>query len=202
MDRKIVCLCGSTRFIDAYHKANLTETIAGNIVLTIGCDMRRDSDLLGELSIDDTGELKKRLDHLHLDKIKLADEVVVLNVNGYIGDSTRREVRFAQDHKKVIRWLEQPYREGHLYRRRLTILNANGERVGVAGPDSAETVLVVTAMSNDVLVISWAGNNDAKQDIPPGGWIERTDGGYYQVAAPAERWIEKSGRGYFSCTEW
>lgn len=38
----IVCLCGSTRFGEAYQKANLEETLAGKIVLTIGCDMKSD----------------------------------------------------------------------------------------------------------------------------------------------------------------
>jgi hypothetical protein len=36
----IVCLCGSTRFIQAFQKAELAETLAGRIVLTIGCDTR------------------------------------------------------------------------------------------------------------------------------------------------------------------
>lgn len=34
---KIVTLCGSTRFGEAFDRANLEETLAGNIVLTVGC---------------------------------------------------------------------------------------------------------------------------------------------------------------------
>src|SRR5437879_5969054 len=73
---RIVCLCGSTRFSDAFHEANLRETLAGKIVLSIGCDFKSDTDLLlaGELTAED----KRRLDELHLRKIDLADEVLIL----------------------------------------------------------------------------------------------------------------------------
>lgn len=102
----IVCLCGSTRFSEAFREANLRETIAGHIVLSIGCDTKCDSDLiaLGEL----TPEAKAKLDELHKRKIDLADEVLVLNVGGYIGDSTRSEIAYALEHGKPIRWLEDP----------------------------------------------------------------------------------------------
>lgn len=100
----IVCLCGSTRFMDAFQAANLTETIAGKIVLSIGCNTKSDSDLiaLGEL----TEEAKAALDELHKRKIDLADEVLVLNVGGYIGESTRSEIDYAQRHGKTLRFLE------------------------------------------------------------------------------------------------
>jgi hypothetical protein len=101
---RIVCLCGSTRFSDAFHEANLRETLAGNIVLSIGCDFRSDHDLalVGTL----TNEDKVRLDELHKRKIDLADEILVLNVLGYIGESTRSEINYALQEMKPIRWLE------------------------------------------------------------------------------------------------
>jgi hypothetical protein len=106
----IVCLCGSTRFMKEFHEANLRETLAGHIVLTIGCDFKSDADLLlaGELTQED----KARLDELHLRKIDLADEVLILNVNGYLGESTRREWQYAQAHGKRIRWLVENNEEG------------------------------------------------------------------------------------------
>ncbi len=105
---KIVCLCGSTRFSKAYREANLRETLAGNIVLTIGCDMRSDGDLFAPMTQDERDEVKRRLDELHLRKIDLADEVLILNVNGYCGESTLREIAYASDKGKEIRWLESP----------------------------------------------------------------------------------------------
>jgi hypothetical protein len=96
----IVCLCGSSRFSQAFREANLRETLAGRIVLSIGCDTKSDADLtLGEVD-------KTALDLLHLFKIDLADEVLVLNVAGYLGESTRREIAYARRQGKPIRWLE------------------------------------------------------------------------------------------------
>lgn len=102
----IVCLCGSTRFSEAFRNANLYETLAGNIVLSIGCDMRSDTDIFGDLSESDLAEVKMRLDELHKRKIDLADEVLILNVGGYIGSSTRSELQYALEHGKRVRFLE------------------------------------------------------------------------------------------------
>lgn len=102
----IVCLCGSTRFGEAFHEANLKETLAGRIVLTIGCDFKSDKDL--ELAGTLTPEDKERLDALHLCKIDLADEELMLNVGGYLGESSRRELAHAKIQGKTIRWLEEP----------------------------------------------------------------------------------------------
>lgn len=100
MQRRIVCLCGSTRFTEAFQAASLSETVAGHIVLTVGCDTRSDE----ELGL--TPVQKKRLDALHKEKIELAHEILVLNVGGYIGESTRSEIAYARQQGKHIRWLE------------------------------------------------------------------------------------------------
>ena len=99
----VVTLCGSTRFKDTFVEANLRETLAGNIVLTIGCDTKSDSEI-AELKNDPAA--KERLDELHKRKIDLSDEILVLNVDGYVGDSTRSEIEYAKAHGKRIRWLE------------------------------------------------------------------------------------------------
>jgi hypothetical protein len=103
----IVCLCGSTRFSQAFHDNNLKETLQGKIVLSIGVDTRSDADLL--LAGKITQEDKDKLDVLHFWKIDLADEILVLNVGGYIGESTQREIAYAQMLNKNIRWLETDY---------------------------------------------------------------------------------------------
>lgn len=99
----VVCLCGSTRFSEAFRSLNLQETIAGRIVLSIGCDTKSDAELeaLGEL----TAEAKAKLDQLHLHKIDLADEILVVNVDDYIGESTTREIAHARATGKRVRWL-------------------------------------------------------------------------------------------------
>lgn len=104
---RIVCLCGSTRFSEAFREANLRETLAGNIVLTIGCDMKSD-DALGLPS-----NAKEKLDELHKRKIDLCDEVLVLNVGGYIGESTHSEVKYAAYLGRKIRYLNDPFCPGN-----------------------------------------------------------------------------------------
>jgi hypothetical protein len=97
----IVTLCGSTRFPEAFIKATRDETLAGHIVISVG--------LFGhQEGMDMGGPIKAMLDELHLRKIDLADEILVLNVGQYIGESTRREIEYAQLHGKKIRYLEEP----------------------------------------------------------------------------------------------
>lgn len=104
----VVCLCGSTRFSHAFREANLRETLAGRIVLSIGCDLRSDHELWSDLDETAIEKIKTGLDELHKCKIDLADEILVLNVGGYIGDSTRSEIAYAIAHGKPVRWLEWP----------------------------------------------------------------------------------------------
>lgn len=104
----IVVLCGSTRFSHAFREANLRETLAGRIVLSIGCDMRSDADLFANLDEAAITRIKTDLDELHKRKIDLADEVLVLNVGGYMGDSTQAEIAYAEGLGKPVRWLEPP----------------------------------------------------------------------------------------------
>lgn len=104
---KIVCLCGSTRFYERFQLANFQETMAGNIVLSVGfyphaaCSKQAHGEDVGI-----TPEQKLALDELHKRKIDLADEVLVLNVGGYIGSSTRSEIEYAINHGKPVRYLE------------------------------------------------------------------------------------------------
>lgn len=104
----IVCLCGSTRFKDTFSQAQLEETLAGKIVLTIGCNMKSDTEIFGHLSDSEFDEIKAGLDELHLRKIELADEVLILNVDGYIGESTRNELNYAIGLGKTIRYWQSP----------------------------------------------------------------------------------------------
>lgn len=101
----IVCLCGSTRFYPQFQEANYQETMAGRIVLTVGFYPHSSEQAHGE-TIGITPLQKAELDALHLRKIDLADEVLVLNVGGYIGQSTAREISYAAQHGKRMRWWE------------------------------------------------------------------------------------------------
>jgi hypothetical protein len=106
----IICLCGSTRFMDAFFEAGWQATLAGKIVLSVGVCKHVDTEgghggeMLGP-------ETVAALDELHLRKIDLADQVLILNVGGYIGESTGRELAYARSIGKSVRFLEPPEEE-------------------------------------------------------------------------------------------
>jgi hypothetical protein len=97
----IVCLCGSTRFKQQFIEANFRETMAGKIVLSVGWFGHADGEIYTP-----TEEEKGRLDELHLRKIDLASEVLIINCENYIGESTRRELDYARANGKVVRFWE------------------------------------------------------------------------------------------------
>ena len=106
---RIICLCGSTRFWREFQKASLRETMNGKIVLSIGAATSADGDdhtFGGYVPQEKYDAAKEALDNLHLYKVELADEVLCLNVGGYVGRSTEREVLHAIRHGKVLHWLE------------------------------------------------------------------------------------------------
>lgn len=94
----IVCLCGSTRFKEAFDLAAAHETLKGHIVVTCGLFGHSDYPS-GARHITNDGdphnERKKMLDELHFSKIDLADEVVVVNWGSYVGQSTVNEIQYA-----------------------------------------------------------------------------------------------------------
>lgn len=97
---KIVCLCGSTKFKEAFEDAAKKEGTEGKIVLTITSLNRDYNEKISD-------EQKAHLDELHRRRIDLASEVLVLNVDGYIGDSTADEISYALLTGKPIRFLEE-----------------------------------------------------------------------------------------------
>ena len=102
----IVCLCGSTRFYDQFQQANYERTMAGEIVLSVGFYPHAKAvHGHGEGVGHDSAE-KVALDELHKRKIDLADYVLVLNVEGYIGESTRSEIEYAAKIGRRVEYLE------------------------------------------------------------------------------------------------
>ncbi len=104
--RTIAVHIGSTRFGNAFDWANCEDTLRDKIVLTIGCVTQPDSDLFAHMTPAQAQCTKTRLDQLHLRKIDLAHETLVINLTDYIGSSTLHELCYSFNHKKVIRWLE------------------------------------------------------------------------------------------------
>ena len=97
---KVITLCGSTRFRDSFLETQKRLTLAGNIVISVG--------LFGHSGDEEVWApgIKEMLDDMHKRKIDMADEIYVINVGGYIGESTRSEIAYAQATGKKISYLE------------------------------------------------------------------------------------------------
>lgn len=97
----IVTICGSTRFKDEISAVARDLTLQGHIVLAPCIFIHADNEQL-------TTEEKIRLDNLHKEKINLSDAIFVVNVDGYIGESTYGEIDWANRMKKQIFFLVEP----------------------------------------------------------------------------------------------
>lgn len=102
---KIVCISGSTRFLDQMAIAAWEMEKKG--ILVIGPHLLPQSypGVKPSHQAEEEG-VREILDELHLRKIDLSDEVYVVNVNGYIGQSTRNELRYAVKAGKPLAWME------------------------------------------------------------------------------------------------
>ena len=98
----VITLCGSTRFKEQYLETQKRLTLEGNIIISVG--------LFGHSGDDETWEpgVKEMLDNMHKRKIDMADGIYVINVGGYIGESTRSEIEYAKAHGKEVKYLEDP----------------------------------------------------------------------------------------------
>lgn len=94
---KIITLCGSTRFKNVFMEVQKKLTLEGNIVISVGC--------FGHAGDKLTDEQKLMLDDMHKKKIDIADEIFVINVGGYIGNSTKSEIKYAIEQGKKISFL-------------------------------------------------------------------------------------------------
>ena len=95
---KIITLCGSVKFKDEFMQVQERLTLEGNIILTPNFFTNRNI----EINI----ETKKVLDEMHRQKIDMSDEICVINVGGYIGESTKDEIEYARTKGKKISYLE------------------------------------------------------------------------------------------------
>ncbi len=97
---KIVCICGSTKFKEGFLEANAKLTMASIIVVTVGQFGHSDG-------VEHSRKQKAKLDVLHLHKIDVADEILVVNEDGYIGESTEREIAYAESLGMKVRYMYQ-----------------------------------------------------------------------------------------------
>ena len=96
---KIITLIGSTKFKDDFIKVKEQLTLQGFIVLSLGVFSQYDNIKLSEDQLNMLADIQNK-------KIEMADEIFVINKNGYIGNSTKTEIEFAKSLGKKINYLE------------------------------------------------------------------------------------------------
>ena len=109
---EIVCLCGSSRFVEMMAVLAWEFEKDGKIVLSLHLLPHWYTDAKGlPVKCGHQAEAEgvaDAMDELHLRKIDLADTVFVVNIDEYVGDSTRREIAYATKRGKPIAYLEAP----------------------------------------------------------------------------------------------
>ena len=100
----VITLCGSMRFRDELEHLGTELTMAGHVVLA-------------PVDLDPSTELdpdrRALLGRIHLQKVAMADEVLVVNVGGYVGEDTRREIAYARSRGTAVSFLE-PHDDGQV----------------------------------------------------------------------------------------
>ena len=105
---KVVTLCGSTRFKDEFMKTQKDLTLKGYIVISVGLfGHSGDQEVWENMDEGTLTKTKEMLDDMHKRKIDMADEIFVINVGGYVGDSTKSEIAYATKTGKVVNYLEK-----------------------------------------------------------------------------------------------
>lgn len=105
---KVVTLCGSTRFKEEFMEAQKRLTLEGKIVISVGLfGHSGDSEVWEGMDEGTLTRTKEMLDDMHKRKIDMADEIFVINVGGYIGESTASEIAYAKAIGKAVSYLEE-----------------------------------------------------------------------------------------------
>jgi [ribosomal protein S18]-alanine N-acetyltransferase len=99
---KVITLCGSTRFKKQFEEVNADLTRQGNVVISLAFFEKSEG-------MDITEEEAAIFEKVHFHKIDLANEIFVIDVDRYIGSSTRTEIQYAEQHGKAVRYYSNEY---------------------------------------------------------------------------------------------
>ncbi len=92
---KIITVCGSYKFKKEMTEITEKMALKGNCMLT-------PIELSRSKKEDYTEKEASMIDKMHKEKIRLADAILVVNVGGYIGSSTKSEIELAKSLNKEI----------------------------------------------------------------------------------------------------
>ena len=95
---KIITICGSLKFIEEMKLYTEKLVLEGNCVLSVIYPIKNKECYTSE----EIMILRKE----HFKKIDLSDAIFVINKNGYIGESVKKEIEYAKNKKKEIIYLE------------------------------------------------------------------------------------------------
>lgn len=96
-----ITLCGSTRFRDKFDEINAKLSLMGHVVYSCA--------LWGHSGDELSPDQKLMLDAVHFAKIANSEAIYVINVEGYVGESTKREIMFAKAAGKKVLYYDQEY---------------------------------------------------------------------------------------------
>lgn len=103
----VITLCGSTKFKKEFMEIQKKLTLEGNIVISVGLfGHSGDNEVWESMDEGTLTETKQMLDDMHKEKINMSNEIFVINVGGYIGESTTKEIVHALITNKNVRFLE------------------------------------------------------------------------------------------------
>lgn len=91
---KVITMCGSLKFIAEIQRLAEKLELEGNCVLSITYPTKAKDDY--------TEEELEILGKLHKQKIAMSDAIYVVNSKGYIGDSTKSEIKYARSIGKEV----------------------------------------------------------------------------------------------------
>lgn len=94
---KVITLCGSTKFKKEFEQVNRYLTLKGNIVISLAFFEQSEG-------VEITKEQAALLGEIHFRKIDMSDEIFVIDVGGYIGSSTRKEIEYANENGKIVKF--------------------------------------------------------------------------------------------------
>ena len=92
---KIITVCGSLRFMKEMMEITEKMELQGNCMLSPIYPTKQDKDAYTENEAI-------MLDKMHKEKIKISDAILVVDVDNYIGNSTKSEIEFAKSLGKEI----------------------------------------------------------------------------------------------------
>lgn len=97
---KVITLCGSTKFKKQFREAEAALTYQGNIVISLGFFEQSENI---KLSLEKENLFKQ----MHFRKIDMSNEIFVIDVDNYIGESTRNEIEYAKGKGKIVRYYSE-----------------------------------------------------------------------------------------------